>query len=144
MFSLVLFFLFGVCFYFCLERSLSNTGNISKIKMSQVMAYSIHGRNHCRQEINSGCSMYLTACPECVGTNLPFGRNYLEKNGPFAFFAIKERFQIIDDHKKIRNFCLHEESFVSRYMHTLCYYNQQYQLYNTTRLSTILQTIEVF
>ena len=63
------------------------------------MAYSIHGPISYRQKIELGllgssaikprCSVYSSPCPEYVGTNLSFGRNYWGKYGHFVLFAIR-------------------------------------------------------
>lgn len=64
-----------------------------------TMAYSIHGHISYRQKIELGllgssaikprCSVYSSPCPEYVGTNLSFGRNYWGKYGHFVLFAIR-------------------------------------------------------
>ena len=63
------------------------------------MAYYIHGRISYRQKIELGvlgpsaikprCPVCSSACPEYVGTNLSFGRNYWGKYGHFVLFAIR-------------------------------------------------------
>ena len=65
----------------------------------EFMAYLIHGHISYRQKIELGllgssaikprCSVYSSPCPEYVGTNLSFGRNYWGKYGHFVLFAIR-------------------------------------------------------
>ena len=67
--------------------------------VSVSMAYSIHGPISYRQKIELGllgssaikprCSVYSSPCPEYVGTNLSFGRNYWGKYGHFVLFAVR-------------------------------------------------------
>ena len=76
-----------------------------KLFMWWNMAYSIHGRTSYRQKIELGvlglsvikprCSVYSSACPDNVRTNLHFRSNYWGKYGPVVLFAIKVNYSVV-------------------------------------------------